>query len=69
MNGCIPAVVSSTDGSYDDGINDADGMRLWSRSSKNERYVSRISADDRGGLMGTRSRGAANASIALRSLV
>ena len=40
----MPAVVSSTDGSYDGGTSDADGMRRWSRSSKNDRKRSRISA-------------------------
>jgi hypothetical protein len=41
--------VRSTDGSYTDGTRDADGMRTWSRSSKNERYASRISCELRGG--------------------
>src|SRR5437868_1904377 len=44
LNGCIPAVVSSTEGSYDDGTSDADGTRRWPRSSKNDKYFSRISS-------------------------
>src|SRR4051794_22241389 len=42
LNGCIPAVVSRTEGSYEGGTSEADAMRLWSRSSKNDRYCSRI---------------------------
>src|SRR4051794_6281177 len=44
LKGCIPAVVRSTEGSYDEGTSDADGMRRWPRSSKNDRYFSRISS-------------------------
>src|SRR4051812_9031667 len=44
LNGCIPAVVRSTDGSYEEGTSDADGMRRWPRSSKYDRYFSRISS-------------------------
>ena len=44
LNGCIPAVVSSTDGSYEGGTSDADGTRRWSRSSKKRQERSRISA-------------------------
>ncbi len=44
LNGCMPAVVSSTVGSYEEGTSDADGIRRCSRSSKNDRNRSRISA-------------------------
>ena len=40
----MPAVVSSTDGSWTDGTSDAEGSRRCSRSSKNDRNRSRISA-------------------------
>src|SRR5215208_353204 len=43
LNGCIPAVVRRTDGSYTEGTSDADGMRRCSRSSKKDRKRSRIS--------------------------
>ena len=33
-SGCMPAVVSSTVGSYEDGTSDAEGRRLWSCASK-----------------------------------
>src|SRR3954451_12318887 len=44
LNGCIPAVVSSTDGSYEGGTSDAEAMRRGPRSSKNARKRSLISA-------------------------
>ena len=40
----MPAVVSSTDGSYEGGTSEAEGTRRWPRSSKKERKVSRIAA-------------------------
>src|SRR5918997_5863816 len=40
----MPAVVSSTDGSYEGGTSDAEGTRRWPRSSKKDRKSSRISA-------------------------
>ena len=43
LKGCIPATVRSVEVSSGAGISDADGTRRWSRSSKNERYASRIS--------------------------
>ena len=44
LNGCIPATVRSVEVSSGAGISDAEGTRRWPRSSKNERYASRISA-------------------------
>jgi hypothetical protein len=44
LKGCIPAVVSSTLGSYELGTSDADGMRRCPLRSKNDRNRSRISA-------------------------
>src|SRR5262245_13635286 len=40
----MPAVVRSTDGSCTEGTSDAEGTIMWSRSSKNSRYVLRISS-------------------------
>ena len=37
FSGCIPATVSSADGSCAEGTSDAEGMRRWPRSSKNAR--------------------------------
>ena len=37
LKGCIPAVVSSTEGSWTDGTSEAEGTILCPRSSKNER--------------------------------
>ncbi len=37
LKGCIPAVVSSTEGSCTEGTSDAEGTILCPRSSKNER--------------------------------
>src|SRR3954451_14562056 len=45
LSGCMPAVVSSTDGSCSAGTSDADGSRLWSRLSKKLRKRSRISSE------------------------
>src|SRR3954447_4288902 len=45
LSGCMPAVVSSTDGSFSSGPSDADGSRLWSRLSKKLRKRSRISSE------------------------
>src|SRR3954462_5126398 len=45
FSGCMPAVVSSTDGSCSAGTSDADGSRLWSRLSKKLRKRSRISSE------------------------
>jgi hypothetical protein len=45
----MPAVVSSTEGSYEDGTSEAEGIRLWSRSSKNDKNCSRISSAVTGG--------------------
>src|SRR4051794_34596426 len=44
LKGCIPAVVSSTEGSCKEGTSEAEGTIRWPRSSKNERYVLRISS-------------------------
>ena len=44
LSGCMPAVVSRTDGSYVAGTSDADARRRWPRCSKKERKVSRISS-------------------------
>ena len=33
----MPAVVSSTEGSCEEGTSEAEGTTLWPRSSKNER--------------------------------
>src|SRR5436190_4108201 len=41
----MPAVVSSTEGSCVAGTSEPLGRRLWSRASKKERNVSRISSD------------------------
>src|SRR5215212_4573789 len=48
-SGCIPAVVSSTDGSYEDGTSDPDACSLWPRSWKKSRNAARISGEVRGG--------------------
>src|SRR3954470_21577103 len=45
FSGCMPAVVSSTDGSCSAGTSDPDGSRLWSRLSKKLRKRSRISSE------------------------
>src|SRR4051812_30857909 len=45
LSGCMPAVVSNTDGSCSAGTSDADGSRLWSRLSKKLRKRSRISSE------------------------
>src|SRR3954469_18085126 len=45
LSGCMPAVVSSTDGSCSAGTSDPDGSRLWSRLSKKLRKRSRISSE------------------------
>ena len=37
LKGCIPAVVSSTEGSSTEGTSEAEGTILWPRSSKNDR--------------------------------
>ena len=34
LNGCMPAVVSSTVGSSEGGTSDADGTTTWSRAAK-----------------------------------
>src|SRR5436309_8461074 len=47
----MPAVVSSTDGSYVAGTSDADGRRRWSRASKKDRNLSRSSSELRTGGM------------------
>ena len=44
LNGCMPAVVSRTVGSYELGTSDAEGTRRWPFLSKNDRNRSRISA-------------------------
>src|SRR5687768_5404447 len=44
FSGCIPALMSSVDGSYAVGTSEADGSRLWSRDSKNSWNVRRISS-------------------------
>ena len=44
FSGCIPALISSVEGSYWVGTSDADGSRLWSCCSKNSRKVRRISS-------------------------
>src|SRR3954451_10499162 len=43
LNGCIPAVVSRTEGSWTEGTSEAEGTILCSRAAKKDRYVSRIS--------------------------
>src|SRR6476659_1681473 len=43
LKGCIPAVVSRTEGSCTEGTSDAEGTILCPRSAKKDRYVSRIS--------------------------
>src|SRR3954447_20359817 len=45
FSGCMPAVVSSTDGSYSAGTREPERRRRWSRASKNARNVSRISSE------------------------
>ena len=45
LSGCMPAVVSSTDGSYVAGTSEPDGSRLWSRATKKSRKVLRISSE------------------------
>src|SRR3954471_18596303 len=45
LSGCMPAVVSSTDGSCSAGTGKATGSRLWSRLSKKLRKRSRISSE------------------------
>ena len=37
LKGCMPAVVSSTEGSWTLGTSEAEGTTLWPRSAKNER--------------------------------
>ena len=44
LKGCIPAVVSRTLGSYEEGTSEAEGTRRCPRPSKNDRNRSRISA-------------------------
>src|SRR3954468_18951265 len=44
LSGCIPALMSSVDGSWAVGTSDADGSRRWSRDSKKARNRSRISS-------------------------
>src|SRR3954468_11924845 len=44
LNGCIPAVVSSTEGSCTDGTSDAEDTILCPRSSKKDRYVRPVSS-------------------------
>ncbi len=44
LNGCMPAVVRRTVGSYELGTSDAEGTRRWPFRSKNDRNRSRISA-------------------------
>src|SRR3954463_12413015 len=45
LSGCMPAVVSSTDGSYVAGTSELEGSRLWSRATKKSRKVRRISSE------------------------
>src|SRR5215212_11021025 len=45
LSGCMPAVVSRTEGSWSGGTSDPDGMRRWSRSAKKPRNSSRISSE------------------------
>jgi hypothetical protein len=45
FSGCMPATVSSAEGSRAEGTSDAEGMRRWPRSSKKLRNRSRISSD------------------------
>ncbi len=44
LSGCMPAVVSRTDGSNDAGTSEPEARRSWPRSSMKERKVSRISS-------------------------
>src|SRR4029077_12798552 len=45
FSGCIPAVVSSTDGANEAGTSDPEGRRWWPRCSKNSRKFLRISSE------------------------
>ena len=44
LSGCMPALMSSVEGSLR-GISGADGLRRWSRASKKRWYRSRISSE------------------------
>ena len=46
LNGCMPAVVSSTDWSSAEGTSDAEGTARCPRSTKNSVKLRRISSDD-----------------------
>src|SRR4029079_10348416 len=46
LNGCIPAVVSSTDWSSAEGTSEAEGTARCPRSTKNSVKLRRISSDD-----------------------
>ena len=47
----MPAVVSRTDGSYEDGTSEPDDTSWWSRSWKNSRNAARISFEVRGAMV------------------
>src|SRR2546421_11043940 len=45
LNGCIPAVVSSTEGSSVGGTSEAEGTSMWPRSTKCSTKERRIAAE------------------------
>ncbi len=47
----MPATVSNAEGSLAEGTSEAEGMRLWPRSSKKLRKRSRISSEVMGALI------------------